>query len=1246
MSVILLLLEHSANRSLLMDALSPRHDVIAADSADALSSSFDLCILDGLALDRLGERVQARKQAEQPAFLPFLLVTARQDMGLATHHLMKNIDELIITPIETVELHARIEGLMARRRLSLEFHRGLVRASPLAIVVMDRDGNVTEWNPAAERVFGWSEAEVLRQPPPYIQAERKDEFRLSLERVWRGEIVTNVERQGRKKDGSVVDVEVSAAPLRNAKGVVTHVVSLMSNISERVQVKEQVGISEARFRATLYSIGDAVISTDTNGNVVTMNSVAEKLTGWREAEAQGKALEEVFHIVNEKTRRKTENPATRVLREGAVVELANHTLLIARHGAEYPIADAGAPIRDEAGKIVGVVLVFRDQTEQRAAMEALWTARREWQATFDAMLDPVALLAPDGTIQQYNQAFASLFEDVPGLPTAQRCFRLIHKTEDHIPGCPLVRACRSGAREDMELLMGDRTFLVSVDPVKAPSAEIVGFVHIMRDITEQKRAEETLRESEDRYRDLIESSQDLICTHDLQGRLLSINPRPAQLLGYTRDELQRMNLRDILAPNMRDKFGDYLDEIKRCGCARGLMQVRTKSGEHRIWEYRNTLRSEGVKEPIVRGMAHDVTEQKQAEHALRESETLFRKLFEHHAAVKLLIDPETGDIIDANHAAAAFYGWPREQLKQMKIHDINTLSPGEIKVVMEKVQSREGIRFEFRHRLADGSIRDVEVFSGKIEVKGKDLLHSVIHDITERKRAEARLKESEETYRNLFQNAQVGLFRTRISDGKILESNEQLARMFGYDSRESFIGEYATAMNYVDPRTREKMLDVIRKEGALKGFDARFYGKDGRVFWARYSAKIYPDKDWIEGVAEDITERKRVEEEKEKLHEQLQQVRKMEAVGRLAGGVAHDFNNMLGIILGYTEMVLLKATPGTTLHSSLQGIRKAAERSADLTRQLLAFARKQTIDPKVLDLNATIEGMLKMLSRLIGEDIELTWMPQPALWPLKMDPAQVDQVLANLCVNARDAIAGIGKVSIETGNVHIDEAYCASQTGFVPGDYVMLAVSDNGCGMGEEAMKNLFDPFFTTKAPGKGTGLGLATVYGIVKQNNGFINVYSEPGQGTTFKIYLPRHGEGVVEGEAARSEVFPPGRGETVLIVEDEPALLAIGKAMLEALGYTVLGSANPTRALHLAHEHSGAIDLLMTDVIMPEMNGRDLAERLMVEKPGIKCLFMSGYTANVIAHHGVLNEGVHFIQKPFSMKDLGAKVRNALDT
>lgn len=380
------------------------------------------------------------------------------------------------------------------------------------------------------------------------------------------------------------------------------------------------------------------------------------------------------------------------------------------------------------------------------------------------------------------------------------------------------------------------------------------------------------------------------------------------------------------------------------------------------------------------------------------------------------------------------------------------------------------------------------------------------------------------------------------------------------------------------------------------------------------------------------------------LESQLLQAQKMEAVGRLAGGVAHDFNNMLAVIMGHGDLALEETAPDSPQHVHLMEIQKAAQRSADLTRQLLAFARKQTISPRVLDLNDTIPGMLKMLRRLIGEDIDLRWKPARELWPVHMDPAQLDQILANLAVNARDAIEGVGRITIETSNVALDGTYCETHAGFVPGRYVLLAVSDDGCGMDKETMAQLFDPFFTTKPAGQGTGLGLAMVYGIVKQNQGFINVYSEPGKGTTFKIYLPRDGADKADAGALRAQTLAPTGTETVLLVEDEEALLRLIATQLESLGYTVLAAGSPGQALQLAQEYAGDIPLLMTDVIMPAMSGRDLWQRLSALRPNLKCLYMSGYTANVIAHHGVLNEGVHFLQKPFSRGALATKLREAL--
>jgi signal transduction histidine kinase/ActR/RegA family two-component response regulator len=401
----------------------------------------------------------------------------------------------------------------------------------------------------------------------------------------------------------------------------------------------------------------------------------------------------------------------------------------------------------------------------------------------------------------------------------------------------------------------------------------------------------------------------------------------------------------------------------------------------------------------------------------------------------------------------------------------------------------------------------------------------------------------------------------------------------------------------------------------------------------------------VYGSLQDITAHKREEREREKLQTQLNQAQKMESVGRLAGGVAHDFNNILTVINGYAEMAMMQVDPANQLHGYLKIIQDSALHSTDLVRQLLAFARKQTITPKVLDLNDTVASMLKMLQRLIGEDIEFGWMPGARLWPVRMDPSQIDQLLANLCVNARDAISGVGKVIIETDNAVFDTVFNGAHMDFIPGEYVMLAVSDNGCGMDRETVGKIFEPFFTTKEVGKGTGLGLATVYGIVKQNGGFINVYSEPGKGSTFKIYLPRCLSEAQEVITTGPGEMPKGGKETVLFVEDDAVILTLGKEILERLGYTVLGAETPGEAIRIAKKRGNEIQLLITDVIMPEMNGRDLAELLKAIIPGLKYMFSSGYTADVIAHQNILPEDINFLEKPFSVKSLAAKVRETLE-
>jgi PAS domain S-box-containing protein len=508
------------------------------------------------------------------------------------------------------------------------------------------------------------------------------------------------------------------------------------------------------------------------------------------------------------------------------------------------------------------------------------------------------------------------------------------------------------------------------------------------------------------------------------------------------------------------------------------------------------------------------------------------------------------------------------------------------------------------------------------------------------------LRESEAKYRLLVEN-QTDMVVKMDLEGRFLFVSPSYCRTLGKNEKDLLDQKFSV---FVHPEDRSRALEAVKALYApthTACVEHRALAKKGEL-WLSWLYTAVLDKGGILteiiGVGRDITAQKQGEAEREKLQAQLTQARKMESIGRLAGGVAHDFNNMLTVILGYTQAALDETDPSDPLYTSLKEILNAAGRSTDITRQLLAFARKQTIAPQVMDLNRAVEGMLKMLRRLIGEDIDLVWKPGENLWPVMIDPSQIDQILANLSVNARDAISGVGRITIETGPATFDKAYCTEHTDFIPGDFVMMAVGDNGCGMDKETLDNLFEPFFTTKDQGKGTGLGLATVYGIVKQNNGFIHVCSEPGQHTVFRIYLPRHAGQAAGLPREKTGEIPMGRGETILIVEDEAVILELCKLMLERLGYTALTAATPGEALQLAETAGGGIHLLMTDVVMPEMNGRDLAKQLTALCPDIRLLFMSGYTANIIEHQGVLGKGMNFIQKPFSKNALAVKVHEAL--
>ncbi len=773
------------------------------------------------------------------------------------------------------------------------------------------------------------------------------------------------------------------------------------------------------------------------------------------------------------------------------------------------------------------------------------------------------------------------------------------------------------------------------------------------------RATQTLRETEDLYRDLVENSEALICVHDMEGRVLTINEAVERGLGYTREEhlgRQILTIRDILAPEEQDGFERYMERLRRDGFATGTMAVRTIRGDTRYWQYHNTVRTEGVERPIVRGLAFDVTERLRAEQergraeeALRESQAFLEKAQEIGQVGSWVSDAGDQGRLVWSRETCRIFGLSEEGFDGRVETFFERVHPDDRETVREasRLAIEMGQSYAIDHRVLrpDGNIRWVQERADVL--RGPDgravRMVGVVQDITERRLAEEAMRASEARYRTLFERNLAGVYRSSL-DGRILECNDAFARIYGYASRQEILARSATDLYPVRDQ-RGEFLEVLRQHGMLTNHEGSGRRKDGSLIWTLENAVLLSDErgdgETIEGTVIDVTDRRQLEE-------QLRQAQKMEAIGRLAGGVAHDFNNLLTAILGYSEIMLSQIGPDDPLREGAEEIRKAGERAAGLTRQLLAFSRKQRLEPKVLDLNALVVDLERMLRRMIGEDVALVTALEAELGRVKADPGQIEQVLMNLAVNARDAMPRGGRLTIQTANAQLDQTWGLGDFTIQPGPYAMVAVTDTGTGMDEETKSHLFEPFFTTKGQGKGTGLGLATVYGIVKQSGGYIWAYSEPGAGTVFRIYLPRHEESADPQALAapRPAGEPRGGRETILLVEDEEGVRALARRILAAQGYAVLEADGPRGALELLERLEQPIDLLLTDVVMPEMDGSELATRAAALRPATRVLFMSGYTDDAIASRGLIAGGGRFLQKPFTPDVLAAKVREILDS
>lgn len=733
---------------------------------------------------------------------------------------------------------------------------------------------------------------------------------------------------------------------------------------------------------------------------------------------------------------------------------------------------------------------------------------------------------------------------------------------------------------------------------------------------------------DDEQRAVFNQALDAFLIADDEGRCVEVNRAACELLGYSRDELLRLRIEALVPPPRRARCRELWRMLIATGQQSGELTLHHRDGTALEVEYRAVAHIlPGRHLSVIR----DISERKQAERA----RDILSNLPDH----LLCVTGTDGYFKQVNAAWEAMLGFSREELMATPLTELIHLEDRAhtAAVLVDLSQGSSHRSFQSRFLCRDGSYR--WLLCSATFVPTERLIYVLAHDISEQKLTEAALRSSEARFRALV-NSMDDLVFTLDTELRHVEVYGRWLEKHGY-SADYFLGR--TVREVFGPEKagiHESACGL-----ALKGESTTYEWEMAfPTEMRRFQTSLSPLLDGvgritgIVSVGRDLTEQRQLEA-------QFMQAQKMEAIGRLAGGVAHDFNNLLTAINGYNSLVLRKLHREDPLRGYLEEVRNAGDRAAALTSQLLAFSRKQILQPHILNLNQIIADLEKMLRRLIGEDIELQTALQDGLGSVKVDPGQAEQVIMNLAVNARDAMPQGGRLMIETKNIYLDEEYVSRHLSASTGPHVMLAVSDTGIGMDEETRRRIFEPFFTTKEKGKGTGLGLSTVYGIVRQSGGSIWVYSEVGKGTTFKIYLPKVDEGAEDYHLSAESEDSPGGTETILLAEDDESVRSLVRTVLTAKGYCLLDAASGAEAMLACEHHAGPIHLLITDVVMPEMSGGDLARRAARLRPAMKVLFMSGYTENTVVHHGVLDEGIEFIAKPFSTDALARKVREVLD-
>jgi two-component system cell cycle sensor histidine kinase/response regulator CckA len=907
----------------------------------------------------------------------------------------------------------------------------------------------------------------------------------------------------------------------------------------------------------------------------------------------------------------------------------------------------------------------RDITKRKRPEDELRTQKQRFQTLSENAPFGMIMIDQEGHFKYINPKFIELFGyDLKDVANGKEWFRKAY------PDPAYRHHVISTWIEDLgNFKPGEKRPRIFTVTCKDGTEKVINFIPVQlgagenlmacEDITERQRAQEALSESEEKYRTLVE--------HSLQGiaiglhtppRLVFVNPALGKTLGYAPDELTSLSPKEteaLIHPEDRipffKLFKDRLDG-RPMPTHYGFRAI-CKDGSVR-WLEVSTSRVLYGGQPAVQATFVDITERNRAEEALRESEERYRTILENIEDGYYETDLP-GDLIFFNDSLCRMLGYSKDEMMGMSNKQYTDQeNRNKLFAAFNKVYrtGKPAKGFDWQVFTKDGRKLFGEASVSLIkDSKGQPTgFRGIARDITERKQAEEALRTEKQRFETLLENAPFGVIMID-KEGNFKYVNSKFIELFGYDLNDIPNGKEWFRKAYPDPAFRHHVIETWINDSNIseagKNVPRIFTAtcKDGMKKIIRFITVQLGTGEYLMS-CEDITLVQRAEEEKASLAEQLRQSQKIEAIGRLAGGVAHDFNNLLTVIRGYSQLSLMDLKGNEKLRGNLDEIQKATQRASDLTHHLLAFSRRQIMEMKILDLNTLLKDLDKMLHRVIGEDIQLTYRLSDDIGKVRVDPGQMEQVILNLAVNARDAMPSGGKLTIETSNAELDEAYAHAHIGSKPGRYVMMSVSDTGLGMSPEVKERAFEPFFTTKEKGKGTGLGLSTCYGIVKQSGGNIWAYSELGRGTTFKVYLPRVDESPKEekGEDKAAEIFKGT--ETILAVEDEIEVRKLVAEILKGQGYTVIEASDGQEAVKVSRENAGKkIHLLLTDVVMPGMSGRELAVTLGLQHPKMKVLYMSGYTDNAIVHHGVLEEGVNYIQKPFTLEALARKVREVLD-